>query len=226
MLNPTTQQPGRPGVPTPDSTPMFWNVPFYATLPDEKSSGVGGTPTEIATTVVSTSQTSAVDTNVPFVTSNEEIETATDTPPTTTTRPVVQFSTETINPELTLNNTQALGGSNGDPDTVAEGEYSDEPMAVQFTWQLVVTVVLLAVVSIMFVTAIGYFIKKQRRREIGCGLFPSKKEKKRSLAEVYAGFPEVKLRSRSGELQLPDRRSIEAGSYNVRTGIIAYGDRI
>ena len=51
-----------------------------------------------------------------------------------------------------------------------------------------------------------------------------KKKKQRILAEAY-GFPEVRLRSRSGELDLSDvRRSIEVGSYNVRSGTIAYGE--
>ena len=84
--------------------------------------------------------------------------------------------------------------------------------------------VLLVIVFIMFITAFGFFFKKQGRREFCCGLFRPKKTL--SPDEIHVGFPEVQLRSQSGELNLSDvRRSIEAGSYNARTGHVVYGDR-
>ena len=77
---------------------------------------------------------------------------------------------------------------------------------------------------IMFITVFGYFFKKQGRREFCCGPFRPKKTL--FPDEMHAGFPEVRLRSRSGELNLSDvRRSIEARSYNARTRLVVYGDR-
>ena len=87
--------------------------------------------------------------------------------------------------------------------------------------------VLMIVVFVMFVLGIFIFMKRSNRRMVpSCGLWGVCKQKKlQSFAEEEHGFPEVRLRSRSGELNLPEvRRSIDAGSYNVRTGIIAYGE--
>ena len=102
----------------------------------------------------------------------------------------------------------------------------DESTGVQtayvMSWQLAVSWALFIVLFVMIVLAVGYVTKRQRGR-LECKNAKKKKEQ-RILAEAY-GFPEVRLRSRSGELNLSDvRRSIEAGSYNVRSGTITYGE--
>lgn len=87
--------------------------------------------------------------------------------------------------------------------------------------------VLMIVVFVMFVLGIFIFMKRANRRMLPrCGFWGvSKQKKQQSLAQEEHGFPEVRLRSRSGELKLSEvRRSIDAGSYNVRTGIVAYGE--
>ena len=102
-----------------------------------------------------------------------------------------------------------------------------ERAAGRISWQVMVAWVLMIVVFVMFVLGIFIFMKRSNRRMVpSCGFWGVCKQKKlQSFAEEEHGFPEVRLRSRSGELNLPEvRRSIDAGSYNVRTGIIAYGE--
>ena len=109
--------------------------------------------------------------------------------------------------------------------TLAQDESPGVQTAYVISWQLVVSWALFIVLVVMIVLVVGYVIKKRRGR-LECKNVKKKKKKKeqRILAEAY-GFPEVRLRSRSGELDLSDvRRSIEVGSYNVRSGTIAYGE--
>lgn len=238
-MNPTTPPPN-PKVVIPDRKTPFWRYP-YPTVSEKKPSSVATIlktypETEKSTAEVSTwhpTDASPTDESVRFATPSEvtEIEFSTGSntlskaPTTTREVPDVQFSTREMSPDLSLNTTEALRSSNSDPDSDVQAEASNAPMSLKVTWQLVVTVVLLAIVSIMIVTVLGYFVKKRRGLKCDCGILRPKK--KQTLAEVYAGFPEVQLRSKSGEVDLSDvRRSIEAGSYNVRTGFIAYGDRL
>lgn len=102
-----------------------------------------------------------------------------------------------------------------------------ERTAVGMSWQIMVAWVLMIVVFVMFVLGIFIFMKRANRTMLPrCGFWGvSKQKKQQSLAQEEHGFPEVRLRSRSGELKLSEvRRSIDAGSYNVRTGIVAYGE--
>ena len=219
-VNPTTPQ-LRSIVPTPARTPAFWRR-FQ-----EKKTSTVGTTVSTATTEMSSSQSTPSDASVPTAkTAFDHGSFAESKPPSTTTSSpfIVHLSTEKMNSHSPTSNTLALGGSNGNPVMVDRDESTKAPTAMEFSWQIVVTIILLVVVSIMFITAVVYFFKKQSSREFSCGLVRPKKPQ--PLAEVNAGFPEVKMRSRSGEVDLPDvRRSIEAGSYNVRTGLIAYGGK-
>ena len=99
-------------------------------------------------------------------------------------------------------------------------ENSKERVVVQVPWQLLLIFVILAVFAMMSIIALACFIK-ERRRGICCGrrLCKRKQLNTRREDELNAGFPEVHLRSRSGEVHLSDyRQSIQAGVYNVRTG--------
>ena len=122
---------------------------------------------------------------------------------------------------LVLNNSQTPGDSNSDLNFL---DQDGAQTAYVMSWQLAVAWALLIVLFVMIVLGVGYIMKRRGRLECGNLYGVKKKKEQRILAEAY-GFPEVRLRSRSGELDLSDvRRSIEAGSYNVKSGTIAYGE--
>lgn len=142
----------------------------------------------------------------------------------TISSPVAISFSVTPSGTLPLNHTQTPGDSNSDQNSFDQDEPSGTQTAYVMSWQLAMAWALLIVLFVMVVLGVGFIIKK-RRGHLECGnLFAVKKKEQQILAEAY-GFPEVRLRSRSGELDLSDvRRSIEAGSYNVRSGTIAYGE--
>ena len=227
VVNPTTPHPPRAALAAPDRKPDVWQFP-YTSVPKKETTMAPTTlhrlsATEKATIGRSTSRSkeaSPVVEIVPFPSSSEvpdsSIYTGNDAPPTT------EDSSQDL--DLSMNKTLAFGSASKDSDLVFEGQPTDAPRSFNFSWQLLVTVVLLVIVFIMFITAFSYFFKKQGRRKFCCGPFRPKKTP--SPDEIRAGFPAVQLRSRSGELNLSDvRRSIEAGSYNARTGLVVYGDR-
>lgn len=143
----------------------------------------------------------------------------------TTSSPVLISFSMTPSGTLPLTgHTQTPGDSNSDQNSFDQDEPSGTQTAYVMSWQLAMAWALLIVLFVMVVLGVGYIVKK-RRGHLECGnLFAAKKKEQQILAEAY-GFPEARLRSRSGELDLSDvRRSIEAGSYNVRSGTIAYGE--
>lgn len=237
VVNPTTPEP-RSSTPTLDYTeqetePTTW----MTTIPVITAEHV--TPVTMTTKVstikgvvveVSTSQPTSTDANIPSAhTSDEATQTVSDIninseSPVTTSTPVV-FSSSVISSDTPSNNTQALGDSNGDltPYELDESTGVQNPSAM--SWQLGIAWALLSILFLMFALGVGYIVNK-RGGSLNCDcLFGVKKKKdQETLAEVY-GFPEVRLRSRSGELDLSDvRLSMEAGSYNVKSGTIAYGE--
>lgn len=179
----------------------------------------------------STSEPILTDLNTPSSNPNEvtlplgEGNTDQESSASTTSSSAVISSSVTPSGTLVLNNSQTPGDSNSDLNVLAQDESTGVRTAYVMSWQLAVAWALLIVLFVMIVLCVGYVIKKRRGRLECINLFGVKKKKKqRILAEAY-GFPEVRLRSRSGELDLSDvRRSIETGSYNVRSGTIAYGE--
>ena len=127
---------------------------------------------------------------------------------------VLQFSTEKSNSDPPLNKSQTLGGSpNGKPTTDGQN--------LTFSWQLVVTVILLVVVSIMLVSLVVYCAKK---RGISCKSAGFHCLTKAQKTDDH-GFVEKRPGSQARKSESPDpRRSIAAGGYNVRAGIILYGN--
>ena len=230
VVNPTTPPP-LAVVGAPDRQPTLWWFP-YISAPETKTTVPPTTlqkllATEKPTTRRSTSYSKDASPGVeivPFPSSSEvpepaafdsSIYTGSDVPPT--------MEDSSQDPDLSVNQTVVLGTAN-ESNAVSEGQSTDPPRSLNFSWQLLVTVVLLVIVSIMLITAFSYFMKKQGRHQFCCGPFRPKKALSRD--EMYAGFSEVQLRSRSGGLASSNiRRSIEAGSYNVRTGLVVYGDR-
>lgn len=226
VVNPTTPEP-RSSTPTADYTEQETVVTTEHVTPVTMTTKVSAT--EEAVDEVSTSQPTPTDVNIPSAyTSDEATQTVSDINidsefPVTTSSHVV-FSPSVISSGTPSNNTQALGDSNGDL-TYEQDESTGVQNASAVSWQLGMAWALLSILFLMFALGVGYIINK-RGGSLNCGcLFGVKKKKSQQiLAEVY-GFPEVRLRSRSGELDLSDvRRSIEAGSYNVRSGTVAYGE--
>lgn len=231
VVNPTTPHPPRVALAAPDRKPDVWEIP-YTSVPKKETTMAPTTLQRLSATekptighsISRSKEASPVVEIVPFPLSSEVPETATDSsiytgndaPPTT--------EDSSQDEDLSMNKTLAFGSASKDSDLVFEGQSTDAPRSFNFSWQLLVTVVLLVIVFIMFITAFSYFFKKQGRRKFCCG--PFRRKKTPSPDEIRAGFPAVQLRSRSGELNSSDvRRSIEAGSYNVRTGLVVYGDR-
>lgn len=236
VLNPITPQP-RLHVATPYQRPTVWWNP-HISVPGKKTSTRARTLQELFTSkqpttelLITRSTNSSPEGGVlPLSTEivGHSIYARSEDPSSSGTT-VSQFSTEGIGSDLPGNESRVLGSADLDDEAklvFQEPSPDVEPTSSQLSWQIILTVVLLVVGSVMMVSVFGYFIAKQRRlRESCCG--PLRPNKKPSLSEVYAGFPEVRLRPRSGELDLSDaRRSIEAGSYNVRTGSILYGERL
>ena len=178
-----------------------------------------------------TSQLTLTDLNTPLSNPNEvtlppsEGDTDQESSASTTSSSAVISSSVPPSGTLVLNNSQTPGDSSSDLNVLAQDESTGVQTAYVMSWQLAVAWAMLIVLFVMIVLCVGYVIKKRRGRLECINLFGVKKKKKqRILAEAY-GFPEVRLRSRSGELDLSDvRRSIEVGSYNVRSGTIAYGE--
>lgn len=221
VVNPTTTD-SRPSTSTPDYTEQeVWSTTRKITTPVMTTNyDIPATKgTKLSTTVKAADELSTsgtlTDLNIPSA----------DPSSSTTSSPAVFSSSVTHSGTLALNNTQTPGDSNGDLNSFGQDDSTGVRNASVMSWQLAMAWALLIVLFVMVVLGVGYIVKK-RRGWLGCGnLFGVKKKKKQqALAEVY-GFPEVRLRSRSGELDLSDiRRSIEAGSYNVRSGAIAYGE--
>ena len=203
---PTTWKITMPAMTTEHATPVAMTTAVFATegAVNEVSTSQA-TPSESPTTPVQTVPTFHSDT-----------ESATTT-----------FSPSVTRSAIPSNNTQALGDSNGDLTSFDQDASTEEQNATAPSWQLGMAWALLTILFLMFVLSVGYFISKRGGPVNchGCQLGVKKKKKKQqTLAEAY-GFPEVRLRSRSGELDLSRaRRSIEAGSYNVKTATIAYGE--
>lgn len=234
VANPTTEP--LPSTSTPEYTdPEVWTTrkittPVVTTnyeklvTMDTKLSSTGKAGNELLI-----SQPTLTDLNIPTDNPNEvnlhvsEGNTDSESSSTTSSTVVISFSV-TPSGTLPLNHTQTPGDSNSDQNSFDQDEPSGTQTAYVMSWQLAMAWALLIVLFVMVVLVVGYIVKK-RRGHFECGnLFPVKKKEQQILAEAY-GFPEVRLRSRSGELDLSDvRRSIEAGSYNVRSGTIAYGE--
>lgn len=227
VVNPTTPEP-RPSTYTLDYTEQKAEpttrritVPVMKTVQVKPAAKLSTTGKPIEE--VSTSQPTPTDVNVPSAkTHNEAAQTVSD----------VDLHTSSDAPATMVslglpasNNTQVLVDPNGDLTSFDQDAASTGVRkASEVSWELMVAWTLLIVVFLMFTLVISYFFKK-RRRVRGYCLFGVKKKKKQQKLEETYGFPEVRLRSRSGELDLSDvRRSIEAGSYNVTTGTIAYGE--
>ena len=115
--------------------------------------------------------------------------------------------------------------------SVTQDESTGVQTACAMSWQLAVCWALFIVLFVMIDLAVGYVIKRQRGR-LECKNVKKKKKKKkkkknknkgqRILAKA-SGFPEVRLPSRSGELDLSAlHHSIEVGSYNTSSGTIVY----
>ena len=228
VVNPTTPEP-RSSISTSDYTeqetePTTWR----STKPVTTTEHV--TPVAMTTKAeMSTLQPIQTDRNTLSVsTSDEAIQTVSDvnidSESPATTSSLVVFSPSVVRSGPPLNKTQALGDLNGDLTSFEQDESTGVQNASSMSWQLGMAWALLSILFLMFVLGVGYIISK-RGASLNCGcLFGVKKKNQQTLAEAY-GFPEVRLRSRSGELDLSDiRRSIEAGSYNVRSGTVAYGE--
>ena len=245
----------RASTPTSDYTeqetePTTWKITIPAmttehATPDAMTTTVS--TTEGVVNEVSTSQATPSEMNTPTAhTSDKAAQTMPDVDsnnesPATPAQTVPTFNSDTESPTTTSspefspsvtrlatpsNNTQALGDSNGDLTSFDQEASTEEQNATALSWQLGMAWALLTILFLMFVLSVGYFINKRRGPANchGCQLGLRKKKKQQTLAEAY-GFPEVRLRSRSGELDLSDaRRSIEAGSYNVKSATIAYGE--
>ena len=237
VVNPTTTE-HLPSTSTPDYTEHeVWTTrkittPVIATSYDKPvTMGTKLSSTGKAADELPTSQPTLTDLNAPSRNPNEVTlslgEGNTDqgsSSPTSSSSVISSSVTPSVT--LVLNNSETPGDSNSDLNVLSQDESMGVQTAYVMSWQLAVAWALLIVLFVMIVLAAGYVIKKQRGRLQCKNLFKVKKKKKeqRILAEAY-GFPEVRLRSRSGELDLSDvRRSIEAGSYNVRSGTIAYGE--
>lgn len=237
VVNPTTTD-SRPSTSTPDYTEQeVWSTTRKITTPVMTTNyDIPATKgTKLSTTVKAADELSTsgtlTDLNFPSADPSNEVTQPVSEANTysesssTTSSPAVFSSSVTHSGTLALNNTQTPGDSNGDLNSFGQDESTGVRNASVMSWQLAMAWALLIVLFVMVVLGVGYIVKK-RRGWLGCGnLFGVKKKKKQqALAEVY-GFPEVRLRSRSGELDLSDiRRSIEGGSYNVRSGAIAYGE--
>ena len=238
VVNPTTTEP-LPSTPTPVYTEReVWTTrkittPVITTSYNKPvTMGTKFSSTGKAADEVTTSQSTITDLNTHSSNPNEVTlplsEDNTDRESSSTTSsPAAISSSVTPSGILVLNNSQTPGDSNNDLNSF--GQDHDESAGVQkayvISWQLAMAWALLIVLFVMVVLGVGYVVKKRRGR-LECGnLFGvKKKEKQQILAETY-GFPEARLRSRSGELDLSEVRcSIEAGSYNVKSGTIAYGE--
>lgn len=221
-VNPTTDanvQP-RSRVPQPHRIPIFTRN--QAKFSIGMTASVDSTGTLASTTVKATKIQNSKE--VPFHTStpppalNEEvIQTVFDDggwAEATASSTVLQFSTEKFNSDPPLNQTQTLGGSpNGKPTTDGQN--------LTFSWQLVVTVILLAVVSVMLVYFVVYCVKKRGIRCKSAGFRCLTKAQKTD----DHGFVDMRPGSQARGCESPDRRrSIAAGGYNVRAGIILYGN--
>ena len=233
VLNPTTTEPV-PSTSTPDYTEQaVWTTrktttPVITTNYDKtvtmgtKLSSTGKAGDE------STSQPTLTDLKIPSGNPNKVSPPVTEgntdrKSSSTTSSPAVISSGVPPSGKLAMSNTQTPGGSNNDLNYFGQDESTEVQTAYVMSWQLAIAWALLIVLFVMVVLGVGYVIKKRRGR-LECGNLFGVKKKQQVLAEAY-GFPEVRLRSRSGELDLSDvRLSIEAGSYNVRSGTIAYGE--
>ena len=232
VVNPTTTE-HLPSTSTPDYTEHeVWTTrkittPVITTNYDKpvtmgtKVSSIGKAADEL-----STSHSTLSDLNIPSSNPNEvtlplsENNTGQESSSATSSSAVISSS---VSPSATLvlNNSQTPDDSNSDLNFLDQDKSTGVQTAYVMSWQLAVAWALLIVLFVMIVLGVGCIIKKRRGR-LECGnLYGVKKKKEqRILAEAY-GFPEVRLRSRSGELDLTDvRRSIEAGSYNVKSGTL------
>ena len=235
VVNPTTTE-HLPSTPTPDYTEHeVWTTrkittPVITTNYDKpvtmgtKVSSIGKAADELLT-----SHSTLSDLNTPSSNPNEvtlplsESNTGQESSSATSSSAVISSSV-TPSATLVLNNSQTPDDSNSDLNFLDQDKSTGVQTAYVMSWQLAMAWALLIVLFVI-VLGVGCIIKKRRGR-LECGnLYGVKKKKEqRILAEAY-GFPEVRLRSRSGELDLSDvRRSIEAGSYNVKSGTIAYGE--
>ena len=210
VVNPTTAE----LVPS-TSTPVYTEREVWTTR-------------KITTPAITTNYDKPVTTDAKFSSTGKAVDEVTISQSTLT-----DLNTPSSNPNevilmksLVVNNSQTPDNSNNGLNTFGQDESPGVQNAYVISWQLAMAWALLIVLFVMVVLGVGYVVKKRRGR-LDCGdLFGARKKKKkqRILAETY-GFPEVRLRSRSGELDLSDiRRSIEAGSYNVKSGAIAYGE--
>ena len=238
-MNPTVPEP-RPSSPIPSYTeqetePTTWKVQEETTLPPTELPTTGETTNEVTTsqpntTYVATLTDADVSSPITYDETTQSVsdhvgsQSATATIPAlfpTTASPVL-ISAEVPDSNLSSNGTN--GDSHGGIVSFDQDASTGERNAAEISWKVMVGGILLMFVFIMFVVGISYFVK--RKGVHNCVLLGvNKKKKRQSLEEEEFGFPEVRMRSRSGELDLSDiRRSIEAGSYNVRTGVIAYGE--
>ena len=220
-INPTTDanvQP-RSSVPQPHRIPIFtrnqakFSIGMTASV---DSTGTLASTTVKATTKIQKSKEIPFHTNTRPTDFNEEvIQSVFDDgglAEATAGSTVLQFSTEKSDLDPPLNKSQTLGGSpNGKP--TRNGLIS---------WQLVLTLILLAVVSIMLVSLVVYCVKK---RGISC-----KSTRFHCLTKAQEtddhGFVEMRPGSQARKSESPDpRRSIATGCYNVRGGFVVYDTR-
>lgn len=218
-INPTTDanvQP-RSSVPQPHRIPIFTrNQAKFSTgmTASIDSTGALASTTVKATTKIQKSK------EIPVHTSTsppEVIQTVFDDSglaETTASSTILQFSTEKFNSDPPLNKSQTLGGS-------PSGKPTTDGQNLTFSWQLVVTVILLAVVSIMLVVLVVYCVKE---RGIRCKSVGFRCLTKAQKTDDH-GFVEMRPGSQARKSESPDpRRSVAAGGYNVRAGIILYGN--
>ena len=235
VVNPTTTEP-LSSTSTPDYTEYEVRTTRKITTPVTTTNydkphtmGTKLSSTGKAGDELSTSQSTLTNLNIPTGNPVSEGNSDRESSATTSSPAAILSRTPSVPPSaghtLVLNNTKTPGDSNSDLHLFSQDESTGEQNAYVISWQLAMAWALLIVLFVMVVLGVGYVIKKRRGR-LECGsLFRVKKKKKQRILEEACGFPEVRLRSRSGELVLSDvRRSIDAGSYNVRSGKIAYGE--
>ena len=103
-----------------------------------------------------------------------------------------------------------------------QDEVKDDTRETKAPWLLFVVVLLLVCVVLMFAVVTVYICKNPEERLFfvkGRCFFSGKKT---HIPDEH-GFPQPRLRSRSGELDLSHvRQSIDAGAYSVRTGVVIY----
>ena len=216
-INPTTDASVQPrsSVPPPHRIPIFTRN--QANFSIGMTASVDSTGTLASTTVKTTTKIQKSK-EIPFHTNtrptdfnDEVIQSVFDDgglAEATAGSTVLQFSTEKSNLDPPLNKSQ----TNGKPTRNGQN--------LTFSWHLVLTIILLAVVSIMLVSLVVYCVKK---RGISCKSAGFHCLTKAQKTDDH-GFVEMRPGSQARKSESPvPRRSIAAGCYNVNEGIIVYG---